>query len=46
MQAGEWDAAVAQLKASRWWHEVGQRGPEIAGRILAAEPPVAAEDVA
>lgn len=35
MEAEEWEAAVAALKASHWWVQVGKRGPEIAGYILA-----------
>ena len=35
MQAGNWNEAVAQLKASHWWHQVGERAPEIAARITA-----------
>lgn len=34
MQAGNWPEAVDQLQASKWWHQVGQRGPMIAARIL------------
>jgi lysozyme len=35
MEAGEWAEAVAQLKNSQWWGQVGRRAPEIAGKILA-----------
>jgi lysozyme len=35
MKAGNWQEAVDQLQASKWWHQVGRRGPEIAGKILA-----------
>lgn len=34
MQAGQWQAAVEDLKASLWWTQVGERGPAIADRIL------------
>jgi lysozyme len=35
MQSGNWQQAVDQLHASEWWHQVGERGPMIAARILA-----------
>lgn len=35
MQAGQWQDAVNELEQSEWWHQVGQRGPMIALRILA-----------
>jgi lysozyme len=35
MQSGNWQAAVDELQSSKWWHQVGQRGPMIAGQILA-----------
>lgn len=34
MQRGDWAGAVADLKDSAWWGEVGQRGPMIVARIL------------
>lgn len=34
MHAGNWQAAVENLKASLWWTQVGERGPKIANRIL------------
>ncbi len=34
MEAGNWVAAVAALKSSHWWNQVGRRGPEIAEFIL------------
>lgn len=34
MQAGEWQRAVDELRDSDWWHQVGERGPMIAARIL------------
>ncbi len=35
MEVGEWQTAVDQLKTSKWWAQVGHRGPEIAAHILA-----------
>jgi len=35
MQTGNWTGAVAELKESKWWGQVGKRGPEIAANILA-----------
>lgn len=35
MQTGNWQAAVNELETSKWWHQVGQRGPMITARILA-----------
>jgi lysozyme len=35
MKAGNWGAACTELESSTWWHQVGERGPAIAGRILA-----------
>ena len=34
MERGDWQDAVDDLKNSLWWHQVGQRGPMIADRIL------------
>lgn len=38
MQAGDWFEAVVQLKCSRWWTQVGSRGPRMAARLLAPDP--------
>jgi hypothetical protein len=35
IQAANRHDAVDQLQASEWWHQVGGRGPMIAGRIMA-----------
>ena len=34
MQEGQWQAAVAALEDSEWWHQVGTRAPLIAMRIM------------
>ena len=37
MQAGHWEAAAAELQNSRWWDQVGQRGPRMVRRLLGAD---------
>ena len=34
MQARDWSEAAAKLRDSRWWSEVGTRGPAIEGRLV------------
>lgn len=34
MQRQDWPAACAELRDSRWWYEVGERGPRMVARIM------------
>lgn len=36
MQLGEWENAADALQDSRWWHEVGERGPRMVARLTGA----------
>jgi lysozyme len=37
MEAEDWPTAAAQLKDSVWFHQVGDRGPRVIGRLLATD---------
>lgn len=36
MERGDWTEAAAQLRASKWWNEVGERGPRTVARLTGA----------
>jgi lysozyme len=39
MQAHDWQRAAQELKNSKWWGQVGERGPRIVQRLLACAAP-------
>lgn len=39
MQAGDWPAAATELRNSKWWGQVGVRGPRIENMVLTGQWP-------
>lgn len=37
MRSGNWAVAADELKDSRWWGQVGERGPRVVARLLAPD---------
>jgi len=34
MEQQDWAGAAAELRASQWWHQVGERGPRMVARLV------------
>lgn len=41
MRLANWPEAAAQLRNSKWWRQVGDRGPRVVARLLADAAPIA-----
>lgn len=37
MQAGDWHTAAAEVRNSKWYSQVRDRGPRVVGRLLASD---------